>query len=83
LGKNHRAIVNILTPIQLECFEPCHIEANYEELEQVDFHSMDMLGTLYTIERDFTGEAELVKAMTTLTEYLGYKKVVGDRQLFG
>jgi hypothetical protein len=76
LGEDHRAVEDILTPIQLECFEPSYIEAHYEELKQVDYHLMDMLGTLGTIEKDFTGEADLVKAMTALWGYL-YDKLVG------
>ena len=74
-GEDHRAVEYILAPIQLECFEPSHIEAHYEELEQVDIHLMSMFTTLGTIARDYTDEADLVKAMTALTEYLEYKQV--------
>ena len=73
--EDHRAVENILTPIQLKYFEPSNIGAHYEELKQVDYHLMDMLGTLGTIERDFTGEADLAKAMTALWGYL-YDKLV-------
>ena len=56
-GEDHIAVEYILTPIQLECFEPSHIEAHYEELEQVDIHLWDMVRTVDIIERDFTHEA--------------------------